>query len=107
MYINEKGITLTDYLSVLVDQEEEIIGMLSHDCEDYGTYHEVNNPVATTWLISFEQIRHRLPLTADDLSLMACLYPRASCGLFFQQTRFVGKKIDAIGTLDAYSFITR
>src|SRR3954451_3455219 len=60
-YINENRITLADYLSLLADQEEEVIDLLSEEFEDDRRYHNVKNPVATTWLISFDQIWHRDP----------------------------------------------
>jgi len=56
-YINENGIALADYLLLLDDQEEGVIDILSEEFEDNRRYRNVKNLVATTWLISFEQIR--------------------------------------------------
>ena len=106
-YINENDITIADYLSLLADQEEEVIKLLSEEFEDDGRYHDVKNPVATTWLISFEQIRHRDPLAADYLSLMACVDPRDIPQSLLPAGVSRKKEIDAIGTLNAYSFIIR
>ncbi|KAH6668980.1 heterokaryon incompatibility protein-domain-containing protein [Halenospora varia] len=92
-YINEIGIAFVDYLSLLTDQEEAVIDLLSEQFEDDRRYDNIKNPIATTWLISFEQIRHRDPLAADYLSFMACPSRK--------------KVMDAIGTLDAYSFIIK
>jgi hypothetical protein len=72
-YINENGIVLADYLSLLEDQEEDVIDLLGEEFEDDGRYRNVKNPVAKTFLISFEQIRHRDPLAADFLSFIACI----------------------------------
>jgi hypothetical protein len=58
-YINENAISLADYLSLLVEQEEEVIDLLSEEFEDDGRYRDIKNPVATTWLISFDQIWKR------------------------------------------------
>lgn len=69
----ENGIALADYLSLLKEKEEDIIDLSSEEFEDNGRYHNVKNPVATTWLISFEQIRRRDPLAAEYLSFMACV----------------------------------
>ncbi|XTI82855.1 hypothetical protein V2W45_1338000 [Cenococcum geophilum] len=49
---------MSDYLSLLAEQEEEVIGLLSEEFED-GRYRNMKNSVATTWLISFGQIRQR------------------------------------------------
>ncbi|OAA61263.1 Heterokaryon incompatibility [Niveomyces insectorum RCEF 264] len=52
---------------------EDVIDLLSTEFEDEGRYVDIQNPVATTWLISFEQIRQRDPLAADYLSFAACV----------------------------------
>ena len=106
-YINENGIEIADYLSLLEDQEEEVINLLSEEFEDYGRYHDVKNPVATTWLLSFEQIRQRDPLAAEYLSFMACVDPKGIPQSLLPPGPTRKKEIDAIGTLNAYSFIVR
>ncbi|KAK9384153.1 hypothetical protein V1515DRAFT_583217, partial [Lipomyces mesembrius] len=104
-YINKNDISLATYLSLLADQEEEVIDLLSEHFEDDSRYRDVKNPVAMTWLISFEQIRLRDKLAARFLSFIACVgsknVPRSLLppGLSRKQ------EIDAIGTLKAYSFI--
>jgi hypothetical protein len=72
-YINENTIKLKDYLSLLNEQEGDMIELLSEDFEDDWRYQSIKNPVAITWLISFERIRRRDPLAADCLSFMACV----------------------------------
>jgi hypothetical protein len=47
-YINENGITLTEYLLLLEEQEEEVIDLLSKEFQDSGRYCNVKNPVAIT-----------------------------------------------------------
>ena len=108
-YINENAISLADYLSLLDEQEEEVIDLLSEDFEDDGRYQNINNPVATTWLISFDQLRRRDQLAADYLSFMACIEPKdiplSPCLLPPGASR--KKEIDAIGILTAYSFVNK
>ncbi len=70
-------------------------------------YRNAKNPVATTWLIPFEQIRGRDPLAADYLSFMACVDPKNVPQSLLPPGQSRKKEIDAIGTLNAYSFITR
>jgi len=106
-YINENSIALTDYLSLLEDQEEEVIDLLSEEFEDDGRYRDVKNPVATTWLISFKQIRRRDPLAAEFLSFIACVYLKDVPQSLLPPSPSRKKETDAIGTLDAYSFISR
>jgi tetratricopeptide (TPR) repeat protein len=106
-YINENGITFADYLSLLADQEEEVIELLSEKFEDDGGYRNMKNPVATTWLISFEQIRYRDPLAADYLSFMCCIDPKDIPQSLLPPGPSRKKEIEAIGTLNAYSFISK
>ncbi|KAF8864851.1 FabD/lysophospholipase-like protein [Acephala macrosclerotiorum] len=106
-YINENGIALADYLSLLAEQEEEVIDLLSAEFEDDGRYHNIKNPVATTWLISFERIRYRDPLAAEFLSFIACVDPKDVPQSLLPPGPSRKKEIDAIGTLNAYSFISR
>lgn len=53
--------------------DSDVIDLLSQDFEDEGRYPDVENPVATTWVISFEQVRKRDPLAAEYLSFVACV----------------------------------
>ena len=106
-YINENGIAIANYLSLLTEQEEEVIDLLSEEFEDDGRYRDVKNPVATTWLISFEQIQQHDPLAAGYLSFMACIEPKDIPQSLLPPGLTRKKEIDAIGTLDAYSFVTR
>ncbi|KAG4431757.1 hypothetical protein IFR05_012756 [Cadophora sp. M221] len=106
-YINANGIGISDYLSLLNDQEEEVIALLSEDFEDDERYRGIKNPVATTWLISFEQIRRRDPLATEYLSFMACVESKDVPQSLLPPGLSRKKEVDAIGTLDAYSFISR
>jgi hypothetical protein len=106
-YINENRIAFAEYLSLLEEQEEDVIDLLSEEFEDEGRYDNVKNPVATTWLISFEQIRNRDPLAADYLSFMACIDPKDIPQSLLPTGASRKKETDAIGMLDAYSFINK
>jgi tetratricopeptide (TPR) repeat protein len=106
-YINENGIAIADYLSLLEEQEEDVIDLLSEDFKDDGRYRDTKNPVATTWLISFEQVRRRDSLAAEYLSFMACVDPKGIPQSLLPPGPSRKKEIDAIGALYAYSFISR
>jgi tetratricopeptide (TPR) repeat protein len=106
-YINENGIAFSDYLSLITDQEEAVIDLLSEQFEDDGRYDNIKNPVAITWLISFEQIQDRDPLAAEYLSFMACIDSKDIPLSLLPPGVSRKKEIDAIGTLEAYSFILK
>jgi hypothetical protein len=91
----------------LHEKEKEVIDLLSEDFEDNGRYRDVKNPMATTWLISFEQIRERDALAAEYLSFMACVDPRDIPQSLLPPGPSRKKEMDAISTLYAYSFVNR
>ncbi|OCL11362.1 HET-domain-containing protein [Glonium stellatum] len=106
-YINENAISLVDYLSLLAEQEKEVIDLLSEEFEDDGRYRDIKNPIATTWLISFDQIQRRDRLAADYLSFMACIEPKDIPQSLLPAGESRKKEVDAIGTLTAYSFVNK
>ncbi|GMG13315.1 unnamed protein product [Aspergillus oryzae] len=105
-YINENSIGLSDYLMLLKDQEPGVIELLSENFGDEGRYKETQNPVALTWLISFQQIQRSNGLAADYLAFMACINPRKIPQSLLPQTNSIKKRTDAIGLLKAFSFVS-
>ncbi|CAN9472976.1 unnamed protein product [Alternaria alternata] len=106
-YVNENGIALSEYLVLLEEQEQDVIDLLSEDFDDDGRYEDVKNPVATTWLVSFEHIRRLDPLAAEYLSFMSCIDPKGIPQSLLPPAQSRKKETDAIGTLDAYSFVSK
>ena len=106
-YINENSITISYYLSLLKEQEQDVIDLLSEDFEDEGQYREKKNPISTTWLVSFEHIRRVYPLAAEYLSFMCCVHPRDIPVSLLPPAQSRKKETNAIGTLSAYSFVSR
>lgn len=106
-YINENDISISEYISIYEGSEEDIIEILSEEFEDRGRYREMKNPVATTWLISFNQIYQQDSLAIEFLSFMVCLVRENIPRLLFPPFASRKKEIDAIGTLTADSFITK
>ncbi|KAL1893739.1 hypothetical protein Sste5346_006240 [Sporothrix stenoceras] len=107
MYINQNKCDLQTYLSLLSEQEEDVVELLSYDFEGHGRQDsDGKNPIATTWLISFVKIRERDALAADYLSFMACVDTKNIPQLLLPPGPSRKTKTDALGTLQGYSFIT-
>lgn len=106
-YINKNDISFQEYMLLLEQQEKDAIATLSEDFEDEYRYNNMQNPVATTWLISFMQIRKRNPLAADYLSFMACVDVKDIPRSLLLPGLSLKDETDAIGTLQAYSFISK
>ncbi|KAL2864142.1 uncharacterized protein BJX67DRAFT_225831 [Aspergillus lucknowensis] len=104
-YISSNDIELGDYTTLLQEQELDVIEVLSEDFEGEGRYKEIINPVATTWLISFQQIQQKDPLAVEYLAFMACINPRDIPQSLLPEAMSKKKRIDALGILKAFSFI--
>jgi hypothetical protein len=66
----------------------------------------MKNVVATTWFISFEQIRYYNPLTTDYLSFMAYVDTKDIPQSLLPPGQSRKKETEVIGTLQGYSFVT-
>ncbi|KAL4900379.1 hypothetical protein BDW74DRAFT_182708 [Aspergillus multicolor] len=107
-YINENCLsTLSEYLSLLLAKEEEVIDLLSEEFEDDWRPHVTTNPVATTWLISFERVQRTNPLATDILSFMACIEPTEIPETLLPPAPSRKAWVESIGVLEGYAFVTR
>ncbi|QSS58082.1 hypothetical protein I7I51_07504 [Histoplasma capsulatum] len=105
-YINQNDISLATYISLLGEEEGSIIELLGEEFEDDGRYEEIQNPIATTWLVSFLQIQQVDEIASDFLSFMACISPREIPESILPPTTSAKRRVEALGLLKAYSFIS-
>ncbi|KAK3352633.1 hypothetical protein B0T25DRAFT_189556 [Lasiosphaeria hispida] len=105
-YMAKKQISTTQYLELCKSSDEDMIELLSRDFEDRHRYKSIQNPVATTWLISFRYILDHDSLAADYLRFMCFL---AAKDIPQSLLPPAGKleTLEAIGTLKAYAFISQ
>jgi len=106
-YINMNSTPISKYLSLCQGSDEDIIEILSKKFDDRRRYKSHHNPVATTWLISFEQILHQDPLAADYLSFIGVIFRENIPVSLLPPGKSLLEQEDAIGTLTAYSFVTK
>ncbi|KAI9042112.1 uncharacterized protein KD926_006031, partial [Aspergillus affinis] len=105
-YINKKRLSLSTYARLLKETEQDAVELLSEDFKDPGRYKDIQNPIMTTWLISFNQIQQQDQLAADYLSFMACVDPRKIPQSLLPSEAAKKPTLDALGLLNAYSFIS-
>src|SRR6266516_3338797 len=105
LYININDVSIPVYLDLLNDSEENVIELLNEDFQTKGRYKDGENPVAVTWLISFEQIRRQNPLAADYLSFISCLGEKNIPQSLLPDAPSTKKMIDALGVIKAYFFL--
>lgn len=103
-FINENQTDIASYVRLLDGQGQDVIDLLSEEFEDEGRYKSIRNPVATTWLTSFTQIRKSKPLAADCLAFMACVNAKDIPTCLLPVPEGIERE-KAIGVLSSYSFI--
>ncbi|KAJ5354406.1 uncharacterized protein N7496_012839 [Penicillium cataractarum] len=103
-FINENQTDIASYVRLLDGQAQDVIDLLSEEFEDEGRYKSIRNPVATTWLTSFKQIRKSTPLAADCLAFVACVNAKDLPTCLLPVPEGVERE-KAIGVLSSYSFI--
>lgn len=104
-YINKNRMAISRYISLYKHSEENSISLLSEDFQTQTRYRSTKNPVATTWQISFDQIKQDDPLAAEYLSFMSCIDRQDIPESILPPQRAI-EKDKALGTLKAYSFLT-
>ncbi|KAJ5729684.1 Acyl transferase/acyl hydrolase/lysophospholipase [Penicillium malachiteum] len=103
-FINQNGTSITEYIALMDGQEQDAILLLSEDFEDKGRYKSIRNPVATTWLTSFDQILKESPSSFNVMAIMACLNSRGiPISLLPDLNKLEQQK--TLGLLEAYSLI--
>ncbi len=104
-YINQNNKSLATYLSLLAYQEKKLINLLSQHFENDSKHQDVKNPIAITWLISFEQIQIHDPLAAEFLLFIAYVDSKDVPLSLLPLGLLRKEEISALGTLDAYAFV--
>jgi tetratricopeptide (TPR) repeat protein len=114
-YMARTGMAVDKYLNHCRDSDQKFIRLLSEDFEDLGRYRETENPVALTWLISFDQIQQQCPTAVEFMKLVSFIAARdvprsflhrASRGLLSSPEEDDLKEDEAFGVLEGYAFIT-
>jgi nucleoside phosphorylase/tetratricopeptide (TPR) repeat protein len=103
-YMAAKQISASEYLKLCKSDHGDMIDLLSKDFEDRHRYKDIQNPVATTWLISFSHILQRDSLAAKYLQFISVLAEKDIPKSLLPKAK-TKRAIDAIGTLKAYAFI--
>ncbi|KAF2964765.1 hypothetical protein GQX73_g8791 [Xylaria multiplex] len=101
------NVTVSQYLEFCRGSNADLIELLSRQFEDRHRYKglaKTQNPVATTWLISFEHISQHHPLAADYLKFI-CFLAEKDIPLSLLPVTSKRKMAEAIGSLKAYAFI--
>ncbi|EXA53652.1 hypothetical protein FOVG_01387 [Fusarium oxysporum f. sp. pisi HDV247] len=106
-YMFKTGISTARYLEHCLSSDATLVKLLSREFEDRGRYDRIKNPVATTWLISFEHISRDGPRAGEYLEFICFLAERGIPISLLPPASDKMETEEALGTLEAYGFITR
>lgn len=104
-YMAMTSISTSKYLSRCQSSDGTLIQLLSQDFGDQGRYKNVKNPVAMTWLISFDHIIRDTPLAAQYLRFICFLAEKDIPVSLLPPGDNELQEDKAIGTLKAYAFV--
>ena len=103
-YMAKTESTAAQYLAYCRSSDKSTVDLLSNEFEDRTRYENLRNPIATTWLVSFEHISRDNPLAAQYLRFMCFLAEKAIPKSLLPTDDEMAAD-EAIGTLRGYAFI--
>lgn len=106
-YLNTNRTTIVKYLHLMKSTEHDLVGTLSKEFRDHTRYKGSANAIASTWVVSFRQLRERDPLAAELLEFMSCIEWKAIPRSLLPKAQSEEQMEHAIGTLCGYSFVSR
>ncbi|VBB80786.1 Putative protein of unknown function [Podospora comata] len=105
-YIAKEQISTAQYLKLCKSSDEDMVKLLSSHFDDRHRYKNIENAIATTWLISFQQISDHDALAADYLRFL-CFLAGKDIPHSLLPSAGTLETVEAIGTLKAYAFISQ
>ncbi|QIW98225.1 hypothetical protein AMS68_003743 [Peltaster fructicola] len=105
-YMNTNVVTVSEYLRLLQNTEHDLIYMMSVELGDSTRYEQAANAVASTWVVSFNQIVQD-SAAASLLEFISCIEWKAIPYSILPEIQPEARLISAIGTLCAYSFVSK
>ncbi|KAL9036754.1 MAG: hypothetical protein Q9180_004113 [Flavoplaca navasiana] len=107
-FIQANGTTPARYLELYDSDRAEL---LSQDFEDDTRDPELKNPIASTWIVTFDYMKAHQPLAADTLCLMSMFDAQAIPEAFISETAGGDSASPTaaertLGVLQAYSLIS-
>ncbi|KAF4447806.1 hypothetical protein F53441_8710 [Fusarium austroafricanum] len=106
-YLNENEIPVAKYLQLFENTDRDRTELLSAEFRDDTRYEQSQDPVATTWFISFNQIRTADEHAARILMFLAYIEPKAVPLSILPGGESEQQLTRAIGVLCGYRFLDR
>jgi tetratricopeptide (TPR) repeat protein len=105
-YLNMNKMSVAKYLRLLHNTEQDIVNLMKKEFYDNARYKGSANAVATTWVVSFRQIRERDAAAADLLAFLSCVEWKSIPHSLMPRVQPEERMEQAIGTLCGYCFLS-
>ncbi|KIW38296.1 uncharacterized protein PV06_09271 [Exophiala oligosperma] len=106
-YLNRNRITISKYMDLLGGTETELVALMSREFPDTTRQSESRHAVATTWVVSFDQIQVLNPPAAELLTYLSLIEPKAIPLSILPPLNSMEAIVHAIGTLTGYAFLVQ
>ncbi|KAJ3561843.1 hypothetical protein NPX13_g8787 [Xylaria arbuscula] len=106
-YLNQTQTSIERYLKLLRNTEQDMVSLMTREFHDNTRYRGSKNAVASTWLVSFDQIRRSNRYAAQLLSFMSCIEWKAIPRSILPKLLREEEMEHAIGVLCGYNFLGR
>ncbi|KAI1086172.1 P-loop containing nucleoside triphosphate hydrolase protein, partial [Rostrohypoxylon terebratum] len=104
-YMSETDMSVSKYLQHCQSSDKTMVKLLSQGFEDRDRYKSINNPIATTWLVSFNHIYRDYPLAARYLRFICYLAEKDIPVSLLPPAEDELEAEETIGVLKGYAFI--
>lgn len=105
-YFNMNRTSFARYLSDYHESEEGMMELLGNGFDDDTHHNRSQSAVATTWLVSFKQVKENHPAAERVLSFISWIEPKAIPRSILPDMGSEQAKTQVIGTLEGYGFLT-
>jgi tetratricopeptide (TPR) repeat protein len=105
--MNENQISPAEYLRLFENTDRDRMELLCAEFQDDTRYEQSQDPVATTWFVSFNQIRKTDELASRLLMFLVYVEPKAVPQSMLPECESRQQMTRAIGTLCGYKFLDR
>ncbi|OLN97674.1 Kinesin light chain 6 [Colletotrichum chlorophyti] len=107
-YLNRNShVSLEKYLKLLQGTEQTLVSIMSREFRDSTRYTASQNAIATTWLVSFDQIRRTDSYATQLLRFISRIEPKSIPQSILPRPGPDVDIEDAIGTLCSYAFLVQ
>jgi hypothetical protein len=106
-YMNENQISPAEYLQLFENTDRDRVELLSTEFQDDTRYEQSQDPVTTTWFVSFNQICMTDELASRLLMFLAYVEPKAVPLSMLPECESRQQMTRAVGMLCGYKFLDK